>query len=115
MVDPKRGDIWWAALPEPVGSGPGYRRPVVIVQSNEFNRSRLATVIVAVVTKSVDLASAPGNVLCRRRETGLRLDSVVNVSAVLTIDRSLLLERVGSLATRALQRVDAGLRIALGL
>lgn len=69
----------------------------------------------AVMTKGVDLAWAPGNVLCRRRETGLRLDSVVNVSAVLTIYRSLLLGRVGPLATRALQRVDVGLRLALGL
>ncbi len=115
MVDVKRGDVWWAALPDPVGSGPGYRRPVVVIQSNDFNRSRLATVIVAAITKSVTLASAPGNVLCRRRETGLRLDSVVNVSAVLTVDRGLLLERVGPLATRALQRVDAGLKLALSL
>ena len=75
----QRGDLWWANLPDPVGSGPGYRRPVLIIQANSFNRSRLKTVLVAVITKNTALAAAPGNVLLPGNDSGLALDSVVNV------------------------------------
>ncbi len=115
MVEVKRGEIWWAALPEPFGSGPGYRRPVLVLQSNEFNRSTIQTVVVVAMTTNIVLASAPGNVLCRRKETHLGRDSVVVVSSVLTIDRRLLTDRIGPLPGRTMQRIDAGLRLVLNL
>lgn len=111
----KRGEVWWASLPEPTGSGPGLRRPVLVLQSNPFNESRIATVIVAIVTSNVALAEAPGNVRLSKSESGLPKPSVVNVSQVLTIDRSLLTERVRSLASPAMQKVNEGLRLVLGL
>jgi mRNA interferase MazF len=111
----KRGEIWWASLGGPVGSGPGYRRPVVVVQSNDFNDSRIRTAIVVAVTTNLELAAAPGNILLRRRDSGLRRDSVVNVSQVLTLDRALLTERVGGLAPRHVARLEAGLRLVLAL
>ena len=75
-----RGEIWWAALPRPVGSAPGYRRPVLIVQSNDFTHSRMATVIVVILTSNTKLAEAPGNVFLPRNMTSLPKDSVANVS-----------------------------------
>ena len=111
----KRGEVWWASLPEPTGSGPGFRRPVLIVQSNPFNQSRIGTVVVVVVTSNLALAEAPGNVRLAKAEAGLPKPSVVNVSQVLTIDRGLLILRVKALPNRAMQRVDEGLRLVLGL
>jgi mRNA interferase MazF len=110
-----RGDLYWAALPEPAGSGPGYRRPVLVLQSDDFSASAIRTVIVAAVSTNLRLAAAPGNVLCRRRETRLPRDSVVNVSQVLTIDKSLLAERVGRLPAPKLREVEEGLRLVLQL
>lgn len=110
-----RGEVWWASHPEPIGSGPGARRPVLVVQANEFNVSRIHTVIVAAISSNLHLAAAPGNVLCRTRETGLPRDSVVNVSQLITVDKSLLTERVGILPGRALRQVEAGLRLVLSL
>ena len=111
----KRGEIWWASLPDPAGSGPGFRRPVVLVQSNPFNASRLATVVVAVVTSNLALADAPGNVRLPKADSGLAKPSVVNVSQLLTLDRNLLAARVRALPATAMQRVDEGLRLVLGL
>jgi mRNA interferase MazF len=111
----RRGEIWWAALPRPVGSGPGYRRPVLIVQSDRFNASGIQTVVAAAITKNTALAAAPGNVLIGRRESGLRTQSVVNVSSLLSVDRSLLTERVGALPPRSMTRIDEGLRLVLAL
>lgn len=111
----QRGEIWWASLPEPEGSAPGYRRPVLVVQSNEFNRSRIATVIVAVLTSNTALAAAPGNVLLKRRVSGLAKDSVVNVSRLLTIDKRFLTEKVKTLSRPAMQQVEDGLRLVLAL
>lgn len=111
----KRGEVWWASLPEPGGSEPGYRRPVVVVQSNPFNASRISTAIVAVVTSNLKLSTAPGNVRLSKSESGLRKSSVVNVSQVLTLDRSLLTERVRRLSERKLAQIDEGLRMVLGL
>ncbi len=88
----QRGEIWWADLPTPVASEPGYRRPVLIVQSDEFNCSRIRTVIAAVLTTNLRLADAPGNILITTDETGLPQDSIVNVSQVITVDRSFLTE-----------------------
>jgi mRNA interferase MazF len=111
----KRGEIWWASLPEPTGSGPGLRRPVLIIQSNPFNESKIATVIVAVVTSNLALAEAPGNVRLSKSDSGLPKPSVVNVSQVLTVDRSLLTERVRALSGAVVQKVNEGLRLALSV
>jgi mRNA interferase MazF len=111
----KRGELWWASLPAPTGSGPGFRRPVLVVQSDPFNRSRIATAVVAVVTSNMALADAPGNVRLQRTESGLARASVVNVSQVVTLDRGLLTQRIRSLPASALHKVDEGLRLVLGL
>ena len=111
----KRGEIWWASLPEPAGSAPGYRRPVLVIQADAFNRSLIATVLVAVVTTNLRLAAAPGNVTLTRRQSGLPKESVVNVSQVLTVDRSDLTERVGRLPPTKLQEVESGLMSILDL
>ncbi len=111
----KRGETWWAQLDEPVGSGPGYRRPVLILQADGFNRSALRTVIVAAITSNLALAMAPGNVRLPKPESGLGLVSVVNVSQLLTVDRAQLLARIGALAPARMQQIDAGLRAVLAL
>jgi len=111
----QRGDIWWASLPEPEGSEPGYRRPVVIVQANDFNRSRISTVVVAVLTSNVALALAPGNVLLKAHRAGLPKDSVVNVSQLITIDRRSLTEKVKTLDSSTMLEVDKGLRLVLNI
>jgi len=111
----RRGELWWASLGRPSGSGPGYRRPVIVVQSNDFNESRIATVIVAAVSTNLDLERAPGNFKLGRKDCGLKRDSVVNVSQVLTLDRTLLTDRIGRLAPRHLARLEAGLRLVLAL
>jgi len=110
-----RGEVWWAALAPPAGSAPGFRRPVVIVQSDAFTRSAIRTVIIAAVTSNVALGDAPGNVVIGRRGTGLRTESVVNVSQVLTVDKSVLTKRLGRVAPRIMDAVDDGLRLVLGL
>lgn len=111
----QRGEIWWAELDAPRGSEPGYRRPVLVVQSNVFNRSRISTVIVVAITSNMHLADAPGNVRLSRRDSGLRRDSVINVSQVLTLDRSFLVEKVGTVSDRIVEVVEAGLRLVLNL
>jgi mRNA interferase MazF len=111
----QRGEVWWGALPSPAGSGPGYRRPVVVVQADRFNRSGIRTVVIAAVTSNTALAAAPGNVAIGRRESGLEKASVVNVSQLLTVDRRLLVERVRTLPARTMDRIDDGLRQVLDL
>ena len=111
----RRGEIWWACLPTPRGSEPGFRRPVVIVQADTFNRSTIRTVIVMPLTSNLFLADAPGNVKLGRRMTGLPKPSVANVSQVLTIDRSYLTEKVKGLPDGKLREIEGGLRLALGL
>ena len=111
----KRGEIWWARLPEPRASEPGFRRPVLVVQADSFNASRIGTVIVAAITSNVRLAEAPGNVRLERRDSKLPRASVVNVSQLLTLDRGFLVERVGRLKPAVLGSVESGLRLALGL
>ena len=110
-----RGEIWWASLPDPLGSGPGYRRPVVVIQSDPFNESRINTVIVAVITSNLSLAAAPGNILLERNISMLSSDSVVNVSQVLTVDRSLLTELIGNLPDGTMSAIDDGLRLVMDL
>ncbi len=111
----RRGEIWWAELADPRGSEPGYRRPVLVVQSDAFNRSRIPTVIVVAITSNVRLAEAPGNVLLSRRDSKLRRDSVINVSQVLTLDERFLVKKVGSLSDLIVEAVESGLRLVLGL
>lgn len=111
----KRGEIWWASLPAPTGSGPGYRRPVLIVQSNAFNQSRIATVVIAVITSNLALAEAPGNVRIGKAESGLTKASVVNSSQVMTVDKQLLTDRVRALPATTMRTVDEGLRLVLAL
>lgn len=110
-----RGELWWADLPEPVGSAPGYRRPVLVVQSDTFNRSRVATVTVVALTGNVRLLDAPGNVLIPAHASGLARDAVANVSQILTVNRDALTERVRSLSPSLMKQVNEGLRFALDL
>ena len=111
----QRGEVWWASLREPSGSEPGFRRPVLIVQDDAFNRSRIQTVIAIAITTNLELAKAPGNVLLPKKVTCLPRESVANVSQLITIDKSFLSERVGSLPLDLLEQVDAGLRMILYL
>lgn len=111
----KRGEVWWVDLPEPTGSEPGYRRPVVVIQANAFNRSRIRTVIVAVITSNLALAEAPGNVELTRKGTGLGKQSVVNVSQVVTLDKTYLTEKAGHLSESKLREVEGGLRLVFAL
>lgn len=109
-----QGEVWWADLGTPLGSAPGFRRPVLVVQGDALNRSRIATVVCVALTSNLAWADAPGNVLLQASLTGLRKDSVVNVSQVITLDRSALTERVGKLARAKLELVLAGLDVVLG-
>ncbi len=110
-----RGEVWWANLHDPIGSEPGYRRPVLIIQDDTFTQSRISTVIVISITSNIQLAEAPGNVFLSCNATGLPKDSVANVSQVLTIDKTFLVERVGMLPEQLQEEVDEGLRTILYL
>jgi mRNA interferase MazF len=109
-----QGDVCWADLGEPTGSEPGFRRPVVVVQCDAFNRSRIATVVCVPLTSNVRWAGAPGNVLLEAATTGLPKDSVANVSQIVAIDRDLLTDRVGRLPKRTLELVLSGIDVVLG-
>ena len=111
----RRGEIWWGSLPEPTGSGPGFRRPLLIVSANSFNDSRISTVVAAVITSNLRLADAPGNVRLAAKGTGLTKASVVNVSQIITVDKTFLTERVGRLNPRLLAEVDDVLRLVLSI
>jgi len=111
----ERGQVWWADLGDPDGSEPGFRRPVLIVQDDTFNRSRLRTVIAVVLTTRMRLLDAPGNVLLPASATELPRDSVANMSQVITIDRDFLLEPAGRIRGEPLRDVERGLRLVLGL
>jgi len=111
----KRGEIWWADLVDPRGSEPGFRRPVVVVQSDSFNRSHIGTVVAAAITSNLDLGEAPGNVRVSRRESRLPRESVVNVSQVVTLDRRFLVKRVSRLPLRVIEEINSGLRLVLSL
>lgn len=111
----RRGEIWWADLPEPRGSEPAFRRPVLIVQDNAFNRSVINTVVVAAITSNVFLANAPGNVRLAKRNTKLGKESVVNVSQIITLDKNFLNEKVGKLPAKLQEEVDEGLKLILAL
>ena len=110
-----RCEVWWADLPDPVASDPGGTRPVLIVQANAFNRSRIDTVLAVVITTNERLANVPGNVHLSPRETGLKQPSVANVSQIVTADRSFLRQRMGRVRPERMSEVDRGLRLVLGL
>jgi len=109
-----QGDVWWADLQAPAGSEPGYRRPVVVVQGDAFNRSAIGTVVCVAVTSNLKWADSPGNVVLTARATGLSRESVANVSQVVTLDKSELTERAGKLPQAKLDLVLAGIDIVLG-
>lgn len=109
-----QGEIWWADLPDPAGSGPGFRRPVVVVQGDALNRSRIATVVCVPLTSNLKWAGAPGNVPLRARLTGLPKDSVANVSQIVSVDKDLLTRRVGKLSGAKLQLLISGIDVVLG-
>jgi len=109
-----QGDVWWADLPEARGSGPGFRRPVVVVQGDALNRSRIATVVCVALTSNLKWAIAPGNILLPSSVTGLPRDSVVNVSQLVTLDKTDLTERTGKISRSKLELVLSGIDVVLG-
>ncbi|MFA7331866.1 MAG: type II toxin-antitoxin system PemK/MazF family toxin [Candidatus Delongbacteria bacterium] len=114
MVEVVQGEVWWADLAEPQGSSPGFRRPVVVVQGDPLNRSRISTVVCVPLTSNVKWAAAPGNVALAAKITGLSKDSVANVSQIVTIDKECLVERVGRLNPAILAQVMNGIDVVLG-
>ena len=110
-----RGGVYWADLGEPLGSRPGKRRPVLVISGNSYNRSRLATVLVAAVTSNTQLATMPGTVFLPTNASGLPLDSVVNVTALVTLDKTELADQAGTLSPTLMKEVDRGLRRVLEL
>ncbi len=111
----RRGEIWWANLPAPKRSEPGYRRPLLILQSDDFNRSRIQTAGALVISSNLRLAEAPGNVLLSKKDSGLAKRSVVNVSQVITVDRSFLDKKVKKLGPAKVREIGMGVRLVLGL
>jgi len=109
-----QGEVWWADLPAPAGSGPGFRRPVVVIQCDAFNRSRIATVVCVPLTSNLRWTEAPGNVTLSSRVTGLPKDSVANVSQIVAIDKGLLTDRAGKLPSKKLEYLLTGVDVLLG-
>ena len=109
------GEIWWAELGIPFGSEPGFRRPVVVIQDNSFNKSNIRTVIVVSITTNLDLAEAPGNVYIEKQDSGLTKDGVINISQITTLDKKRLTERVGSLSLNNMIEINKGLKLILNI
>ncbi len=109
-----QGDVCWADMSDPVGSGPGFRRPIVVIQGEALNRSKIATVVCVPLTSNLKWADAPGNVLLKPRATGLVKDSVANVSQIVALDRAVLVERVGRISRKQLDLLLVGVDIVLG-
>ena len=107
-------EVWWADLADPIGSSPGYRRPIVVIQSDPLNRSQLATVVGVVLTSNLRWSIAPGNVLLSAKHTGLDRDSVANVSQLVTIDKQQLTDRVGKIPKRKMEAIFSGIDLILG-
>lgn len=108
-----QGDIFWVDLGEPSGSGPGYRHPHVVIQNNVFNRSRINTVVMCVITSNLKRAQAPGNVLLDEGEGNLPRPSVVNISQLFTVDKRDLTERIGTLSLKRVHQILAGIMLLL--
>ena len=109
-----QGEVWWADIGEPIGSAPGFRRPVVVVQCDSMNRSRIGTVFCVPLTSNLKWATAPGNVLLKTGVTGLPKDSVANVSLIVALDKQLLTERSGKLSSQQLEAILNGIDVVLG-
>jgi mRNA interferase MazF len=114
VVEIAQGEVWWAELPVPAGSAPGFRRPVIIVQGDSLNRSRIATAVCVPLTSNLRWADAPGNVLLPAKTTGLPKDSVANASHLLTVDRVSLVARTGRLAPKRIAQILSGIDVVLG-
>ncbi len=111
----QRGELWWAELPAPRASEPGLRRPIPVIQADRFNRSRIGTVVIAVITSDMRLADAPGSVRLAKRQGKLPKESVVNVSQLMTLDRAFLSGKIGRLPAKQMREVDTGLRLVLAV
>lgn len=111
----KRGQVWWAELPNPTGSEPGFTRPVLVIQDDNFNKSRINTVVVIAITSNLQLAKAPGNISLPKTKSGLPKDSVVNVSQISTIDKGSFTEVTGVLDRLTMHQVDEGIASVVGL
>jgi mRNA interferase MazF len=109
-----QGEVWWADLGEPIGSGPGFRRPVLVMQGDDLNQSRIGTAICVPLTSNLKWAEAPGNVLLTAKVTGLAKDSVANVSLIVALDKNQLTERAGKLPRRSIELIFSGIDIVLG-
>ncbi len=109
----RQGEVYWIDLGEPSGSEPGYRHPYVVIQNNVFNQSRINTVVVCVITSNLKRAEAPGNVLLELGEGNLPKPSVVNVSQLFTVDKRVLVERIGILSKQRIEQILAGVRLVL--
>jgi mRNA interferase MazF len=114
VVAISQGEVWWAELPAPTGSAPGFRRPVVVIQGDSLNRSRIATAVCVPLTSNVRWATAPGNVLISANASGLPKDSVANASQLVTVDRSILTRRAGKVSPKLLSQILTGIDIVLG-
>ncbi|QEN03344.1 type II toxin-antitoxin system PemK/MazF family toxin [Thiospirochaeta perfilievii] len=110
-----RGEVWWADLGIPFGSEPGFKRPVVIIQDDSFNRSNIQTIIVSSVTTNLNLADAPGNIFLEPEESGLPKNGVINISQISTIDKRRLIEKVSTLPPRTMHEVDFGLKLIFNI
>ncbi|MDX1959848.1 MAG: type II toxin-antitoxin system PemK/MazF family toxin [Leptospiraceae bacterium] len=110
-----RGEIWWVDLGLPFKSEPGFERPILIVQNDSFNKSKINTIISVPLTTNLNLQSAPGNVFLTRKETNLSKDSVVNVSQIITLDRERFIRKVSNLKSNSIKKIDEGLRLVLDL
>lgn len=111
----ERGEIWWANLGKPRGSSPGYKHPVIIIQSDYFNQTKINTLIAALITSNLSRAEMPGNIYLSERASGLGKESVINISQLITVDKADLLEFVGILSNKKMSQVDDGLRLVLSL
>lgn len=110
-----RGQLWWADLAEPTGSEPGFTRPILVIQTDSFNKSNINTIIAVAITSNTRLAHAPGNVPLSKTKSGLSKDSVINVSQIITLDKESLSEAIGKLDKLTMQQVDNGLRLVLSI
>lgn len=110
-----RGEIWWANLPRPTGSEPGLRRPVLVIQSDAFNKSKINTVVCVVLTSNLKLSKAPGNVLLEKNDSNLPKASVVNISQIITVDKSSLSECVGTIRKQLFNKVNNGIKLVLDI
>ncbi len=111
----KRGEIWWASLEDPIGSAPGYKRPIVVISSNDFNSSKINTVIVAIITSNLNLSEAPGNFELAKKNSGLSKKSVVNISQLITLDKSFLTEKIDKLTNKQIEILNDGLKLVLAV